>query len=216
MATAQTITADLSAARRAYATAAHEARAHQDPDLTREALDRQRQDRQDAARTAYAQALRPIREDYDHAAHLNAKALAKFPAPTGSTADAWRRVEARLKAGATLEQIVATADVPTLQAVRVEAPTWLAVNGGDPAAAPVLPPRLDRDILARYAALTDDADMTAALAEAPALAGLAVALEDAEAEAQGVPGAGGLDGAVAAALAAQAVGATTVAPDAHA
>lgn len=216
MATAQTLTADLNTARRAYTTAAQDARAHQDPDLTPEALNRQRQDREAAARTAYAQALRPVREDYDRAAHLNAKALAKVPAPTGSTRDAWERVTMRLNAGATLDAVISTADVLTLQAVREWAPTYLAANGGDPAAAPVLGERLERATLARYAALTDDADMAAALAEAPALAGLAVTLEDAEAEAQGVPGAGGLDGAVAAALAAQAAGATTVAQDAHA
>ena len=50
-------------------------------------------------------------------------------------------------------------------------------------------------------------------AEAPTLAGLAVTLDDAEAEAQGIPGAGGLNGAVAAALAVQAAGSTTVDPD---
>lgn len=73
--------------------------------------------------------------------------------------------------------------------------------------------RLERATLARYAAITQDADMTAALSEAPALAGLTVALDDAEAEAQGVPGAGGLEGAVAAAMAARAAGSTTVGPD---
>lgn len=180
---------------------AHDAHAHQDPDLAQDALDRHRQDREAVVRTPYAQALRPIREDYDRAAHLNAKALAKFPTPTGSTADVWRRVEMRLDAGATLDQIVATADVPTLQAGREWVPTWLAVNGGDPAAAPTLGDRLDRATLARYADITEDADMAAALAKAPALAGLAVTLADAEAEADGAPGAGGLAGAVAAALA---------------
>ena len=191
---AQSIQSDLTAARRTYQAAAHDARALQDPDLTPEAMTRTRQDREAAARTAYAQALRPIREDYDRAAHLNAKALAKFPTPIASTADVWRRVEMRLDAGATLHQIVATADVLTLQAVREWAPTYLAVHGGDPAAEPVLGDRLERATLARYAAITEDADMAAALAEVPALAGLAVALDDAEAEAQGVPGAGGLGG----------------------
>ena len=192
---------------------AHDAHAHQDPDLAQDALDRHRQDREAVVRTPYAQALRPIREDYDRAARLNAKALAKFPTPTGSTADVWRRVEMRLGAGATLDQIVATADAPTLQAVREWAPTYLAVNGGDPAAAPALGDRLERATLARYAAITEDTDMAAALAEAPALAGLTVTLDDAEAEAQGIPGAGGLNGAVAAALAVQAAGSTTVDPD---
>ncbi|MCV7669412.1 hypothetical protein ACIQO5_09375 [Micrococcus luteus] len=213
MTTAQTITANLTAARRAYYAAVENARAYQDPDLTPEALTRQRQDREAAARTAYAHALRPIREDYERQARLNAKALAKVPAPTGSTADVWRRVEMRLGAGATLDQIVATADAPTLQAVREWAPTYLAVNGGDPAAAPALGDRLERATLARYAAITEDTDMAAALAEAPALAGLTVTLDDAEAEAQGIPGAGGLNGAVAAALAVQAAGSTTVDPD---
>ncbi|MEV8232410.1 hypothetical protein [Micrococcus luteus] len=73
------------------------------------------------------------------------------------------------------------ADVLTLQAVREWAPMYLAVHGGDPAAA---------------------------LSEAPALVGLTVALDDAEAEAQGGPGAGGLEGAVAAALIAQTAGST--------
>ena len=68
--------------------------------------------------------------------------------------------------------------------------------------------RLERATLARYAGITQDADMAAALSEAPALAGLTVALDDAEAEAQGVPGAGGLEGAVAAALIAQTAGST--------
>lgn len=213
MTTTQTITADLTTARRAYYAAVENARAYQDPDLTSEALTRQRQDREAAARTAYAQALRPIRDDYERQARLNAKALAKVPAPTGSTADVWRRVEMRLGAGATLDQIVATADVPTLQAVREWAPTYLAANGGDPAAAPALGDRLERATLARYAAITEDTDMAAALAEAPTLAGLAVTLDDAEAEAQGIPGAGGLNGAVAAALAVQAAGSTTVDPD---
>ncbi|MEY8814419.1 hypothetical protein AB9H24_04350 [Micrococcus luteus] len=187
---------------------AHDAHAHQDPDFTQDALDRHRQGREAAARTAYAQALRPIREDYDRAAHLNAKALAKFSTPTGSTADVWRRVEMRLGAGAAFDQIVATADVLTLQALREWAPTYPAVHGGDPTAAPVLGDRLDRATLARYAAITEDADMTAALAEAPTLAGLAVTLADAEAEAQGAPGAGGLEAAVAAAMVAQALGST--------
>lgn len=182
---------------------AHDAHAHQDPDLTQDALDRHRQDREAAARTAYAQAVCPIREDYDRATHLNAKALAEFPTPTGSTADVWRSVEIRLDAGATLDQIVATADVPTLQSIREWAPTWLAVNGGDPAAAPTLGDRLDRATLSRYAAITEDADMAVALDEAPALAGLAVTLAAAEAEAQGVSGAGAgaLEAAVATAMA---------------
>ena len=85
--------------------------------------------------------------------------------------------------------------------------------GGDPAAAPALGDRLERATLARYAAITEDTDTAAALAEAPTLAGLAVTLDDAEAEAQGIPGAGGLNGAVAAALAVQAAGSTTVDPD---
>ena len=213
MTTAQTITANLTAARRAYYAAVQTARTHQDPDLTPEALTRQRQDREAAARTAYAQALRPIRDDYERQARLNAKALAKVPAPTGSTADVWRRVEMRLGAGATLDQIVATADVPTLQAVREWAPTYLAVNGGDPAAAPALGDRLERATLARYAAITEDTDMAAALAEAPTLAGLAVTLDDAEAEALGSGGAGGVMGAGAAALPGPAAGSTTVDPD---
>ena len=213
MTTAQTITANLTAARRAYYAAVQTARTHQDPDLTPEALTRQRQDREAAARAAYAQALRPVVVVTDRAARLNAMALAKVPGPTGSTADVWRRVEMRLGAGATLDQIVATADVPTLQAVREWAPTYLAVNGGDPAAAPALGDRLERATLARYAAITEDTDTAAALAEAPTLAGLAVTLDDAEAEAQGIPGAGGLNGAVAAALAVQAAGSTTVDPD---
>lgn len=116
----------------------------------------------------------------------------------------------RLNAGHTLDDIISTADVLTLQAVREWAPTYLAANGGDPSAAPALGDRLERATLARYAAITQDADMAPALAEAPALAGLAVALDDAEAEAQGVPDSGGLRGAVAAALAAQAAGSTTV------
>ena len=213
MTTTQTITANLTAVRHAYYAAVQTARTYQDPDLTPEALTRQRQDREAAAPAAYAQALRPIRDDYERAARLNAMALAKVPGPTGSTADVWRRVEMRLGAGASLDQIVATADVPTLQAVREWAPTYLAVHGGDPAAAPALGDRLERATLARYAAITEDTGMAAALAEAPTLAGLAVALDDAEAEAQGIPGAGGLNGAVAAALAVQAAGSTTVAPD---
>lgn len=214
MTTTQTITADLTAARRAYYAAVENARTYQDPDLTPEALTRQRQDREAAARTAYAQALRPIREDYERAARLNAKALAKVPAPApGATDGAWRRVEARLGAGATLDDLIAISDVEMLQAIRVEGPTYLAINGGDPAGSVTLPDRLDRATLARYAAITEDTDMAAALAEAPTLAGLAVTLDDAEAEAQGIPGAGGLNGAVAAALAAQAAGSTTVDPD---
>lgn len=201
MSRAQQISADLNTTRRTHQAALHDARAYTDPDLTPEALNQRRQDREAAARTAYAQALRPIRDDLDRAAHLNAKALAKFPAPTGSTRDAWERVTMLMDAGRTLDQIVATADVLTLQAVREWAPTYLAANGGDPAAAPALGDRLDRATLARYAAITADADMAAALAEAPALAGLAVTLADAEAEAQGTPGAGGLEAAVAAAMA---------------
>lgn len=156
MTTTQTITANLTAARHAYYADVQTARTYQDSDLTPEALTRQRQDREAAARTAYAQALRPIREDYEREARLNANALAKVPAATGSTADVWRRVEMRLGAGATLDQIVATAEVPTLQAVREWAPTYLAVNGGDPAAAPALGDRLERATLAHYAAITED------------------------------------------------------------
>lgn len=66
---------------------------------------------------------------------------------------------------------------------------------------PTLGGRLERATLTRYTAITEDTDMAAALAEAPALAGLAVTLANAEAEAQGVPGTGGREGAVAAAMA---------------
>lgn len=199
---AHTLRTRLTEARRTYAAAAQDARGLTDPDLTHDALAMRRHKALQEAREAYGRTVRAIRTEHHHAAARNRKALDVFPTAAGSTRDAWDRVAMRLDAGASLGQIVTTADVPTLQAIREWGPSYLTAHSADPSAEPDTA-ALERATLRRYAIVTEDAGLLAALEEGPALAGLALSLEDAEAEALGAPGAGSLNGAIAAAFAEQ-------------
>ncbi|GAB3754831.1 hypothetical protein GCM10027591_03780 [Zhihengliuella somnathii] len=97
-----------------------------DPHLSTEGIIAERKTRTNKLRAEAKQSLAMIRarakEDEDALANRMEKAM---PKPEGSTADAWTRVKMLLDSGRTLSQVIKNADVPTLQAIREWAPTWL-------------------------------------------------------------------------------------------
>ncbi|WP_102161236.1 hypothetical protein [Zhihengliuella halotolerans] len=134
-----------------------------DPHLSNEGILAERKKRTDALRAEAKQALDTVRaraaDDRDALTRRMEKAM---PKPEGSTADAWARVRMLLDAGRDLNKVIKTADVPTLQAIREWAPTWLetqrsaetlhdALGGGRQ---PIDTTGLDNTIAIRWAELS--------------------------------------------------------------
>lgn len=214
---AQTLSATLDDALRRHTNAQRDAAHLQDPDLSLPALERRRADLAAQARATFAAEVAQVRRDADALTHRHARQLDRVPAPQGSTRDAWERVRMLLDAGRSLPEVIATADADTLLAIREWAPTYLETLA--PAPLPGTPRQpvdvapLERSVRERWAQLKGDKDLTAALAEEPALAGLQVRLKHAEAVAGGNDHAAGLAGAVEAQLAEQTAARTLPAPD---
>lgn len=124
------ITKDLEAIqllRKEYRARAHEIQTYKDDYLSPAGLEEARAKKLQALREDGKQALNRIQLSVDTDRNwLKSKAEQAMPKPSGSTADAWARVQMLLDAGRSLNQILENAsDVLTLQAIREWGPTYL-------------------------------------------------------------------------------------------
>lgn len=139
---AQTRTRDLAALRRRLSDALAAAHTFHDPDLTSDANARHRAEMARTAREQAAADLDRIEHEADHAAALVRAAADKATAPpAGATeqllaetrqARAWDRARALLDAGRTPREVIESADLDTLHALRTELPTYLAAQHAKP------------------------------------------------------------------------------------
>ncbi|MEU9758896.1 hypothetical protein [Streptomyces sp. NPDC047985] len=135
--------ADLAGLRRRLDDGLSQARTFRDPDLTDEANARRRAEMERAARERASTELDAIERKTKAAAEQIRAYAERTSTPTACDATeqllaetrrgrAWDRARALLDAGRSTADVIASADIDTLSALRVELPTYLATRAAKP------------------------------------------------------------------------------------
>uniref|UniRef100_A0AAU2JND4 Uncharacterized protein n=1 Tax=Streptomyces sp. NBC_00049 TaxID=2903617 RepID=A0AAU2JND4_9ACTN len=135
--------ADLAGLRRRLDDGLSQARTFRDPDLTDEANARRRAEMERAARERAGTELDSIEHTTNAAAEQIRAYAERMSAPTARDATeqllaetrrgrAWDRTRALLDAGRSAADVIGSADVDTLRALRVELPSYLAARSAKP------------------------------------------------------------------------------------
>ncbi|GAA2407373.1 hypothetical protein GCM10010420_39340 [Streptomyces glaucosporus] len=124
--------------RQDFADAEQAARTFTDPHLNDEGLQARRKEMLDQARAKLAAALDRLEAEAKQAADTIRRVAQEATAPAGNANEqllaemrqskAWERARSLLEAGRTPAEVIASADVDTLRALRAELPTYLAAQ----------------------------------------------------------------------------------------